>query len=158
MRLNKRQKTKEIGELGEKIACKYLKNRGFSILERNYWRKWGELDIVASSNFTITDKNVTRETKTSDNPSVARETTIHFIEVKTLSYDSLDKLDWAVAHETWRPEEQVHKFKLHQIKKAVETWISENNYTGNWQIDVIAIRMVPDIKLARVKMLENIGN
>ncbi len=38
----------EIGRKGEEIATKYLKKRGYEILERNFKSKrWGEIDIVA---------------------------------------------------------------------------------------------------------------
>ena len=40
-------KKQKIGEIGENIACKFLVKQGFSILDRNYTKKWGELDIVA---------------------------------------------------------------------------------------------------------------
>lgn len=53
--------TKKIGNLGEKIAEKYLRNKGFEILtEQFYAGKLGEIDIVAEKNKKI-----------------------HFIEVKT---------------------------------------------------------------------------
>ena len=37
----------EIGKLGENLACEYLKNKGYWVIERNFRRPWGELDIVA---------------------------------------------------------------------------------------------------------------
>ncbi len=39
----------DLGKLGEDLACKYLKKKGYKIVERNYWQPWGELDIVARS-------------------------------------------------------------------------------------------------------------
>lgn len=42
-------KKSELGKLGEDLACKYLKKKGYKIIERNYWQPWGELDIVATS-------------------------------------------------------------------------------------------------------------
>ena len=53
----KRQK----GNTAEEIVVLYLKNTGFQILDQNYLRKWGEIDIVA--------KKLRK---------------IHFIEVKTV--------------------------------------------------------------------------
>ncbi len=40
--------TKTLGDLGEKIAEKYLKEKGYKILDRNFrYKKLGELDLVA---------------------------------------------------------------------------------------------------------------
>ena len=125
--------TKDIGALGEKIAAYHLSKLGFSIIERNYWRKWGELDLIAVKNQIV-----------------------HFVEVKTLSYPYKDQLQYAVSHETWRPEDQVHQFKTHQIHKALETWIGEHQYEGEWVIDVASVRIVPRETFASVKILENI--
>ncbi len=38
-----------LGKLGEDLACKFLKKKGYKVVERNYWQPWGELDIVARS-------------------------------------------------------------------------------------------------------------
>jgi putative endonuclease len=40
-------KKKELGANGEEIAVRFLKNRGYRILERNYRTKLGEIDIIA---------------------------------------------------------------------------------------------------------------
>ena len=58
-------KTQKTGELGEGIAVKFLMKQGFSIIERNYTRKWGEIDIVAEKDkklYFIEVKAVTHET------------------------------------------------------------------------------------------------
>jgi putative endonuclease len=38
---------RDIGKEGEDIAAKYLKEKGFEIIERNYHYSHGEIDIVA---------------------------------------------------------------------------------------------------------------
>lgn len=129
----KKKNNKVIGDLGERVACKFLLSKGFEILERNFWRKWGEIDIVA------------RKTNV-----------IYFVEVKTVSHETRIDLQKAVSHGTWRPEEQVHQFKIGQIHKALESWIAENEYDGDWQIDVIAVRIVPRETYASVKHIQNI--
>lgn len=39
----------QTGKSGEEIAVRYLKDRGYEILHRNWTCRWGEIDIVASS-------------------------------------------------------------------------------------------------------------
>ncbi len=36
-----------LGRLGEALAAEHLERRGFTILDRNYRTRWGELDLVA---------------------------------------------------------------------------------------------------------------
>jgi putative endonuclease len=42
-----------LGALGEQLAAEHLVRRGFTILERNYRTRWGELDIVAYDGQTL---------------------------------------------------------------------------------------------------------
>jgi putative endonuclease len=53
-----------LGERGENVAAKYLRNQGYKILERNYRCQVGEVDIIARDKKTLV-----------------------FVEVKTRAYD-----------------------------------------------------------------------
>jgi putative endonuclease len=44
---------KDTGTAGEKIACNYLTDKGYSIIETNYRCREGELDIVARRQDTL---------------------------------------------------------------------------------------------------------
>ncbi|NMB48191.1 YraN family protein [Candidatus Kuenenbacteria bacterium] len=39
--------TRAKGKIGETIAEKYLKENNYNILAKNYYTRWGEIDIVA---------------------------------------------------------------------------------------------------------------
>lgn len=56
---------KELGALGENLACGYLVDKGLEILSQNWRIDFGEIDIVAR-----------------------HQKTIHFIEVKTIVQNS----------------------------------------------------------------------
>ena len=99
--LNDQMEKREIGQIGEGIACKYLKKQGFEIIERNYLRKCGELDVVAF-----------------------RKPVVHFIEVKTVSRER----EWVdVNHETWRPEDNVHVHKLRRLRRVIQLYLVERH-------------------------------
>jgi len=42
----------EFGKIGEEIACKYLIKSNYNLIDRNYYYKGGELDIIAFDNNT----------------------------------------------------------------------------------------------------------
>jgi len=128
-----KKNNKIIGGWGEDIAENFLKKKGFCTLDRNYAKKWGEIDII------VRDKD-----------------RVHFVEVKTVSYETKGDLKQAVTRGTYRPEEKVDKFKLEKISRVAEAWILERKFQGDWQIDVVAVRIVPREKYALVKYLDNI--
>jgi putative endonuclease len=45
--------SKLVGEKGEEIAVKYLKKKGYKIVERNYQSRIGEIDIIALDKNTL---------------------------------------------------------------------------------------------------------
>ena len=44
---------KELGKKGEEIALRFLKKKGYRIIERNYVCKMGEMDIIAKEKDTL---------------------------------------------------------------------------------------------------------
>lgn len=119
-----------IGALGEQIAGKYMKRRGFEIIDTNYLKKWGEIDLVARGTGII-----------------------RFVEVKAVSYETKGDLQRAISRGTYKPEDNVHYSKIRRLNRAIESWIMENNYEGDWEIDVISVRMVVGEKYATVKYI-----
>jgi len=45
-----KQFNREVGKKGEEVAAKFLQEKGYKILERNYSTKFGEIDLIASKN------------------------------------------------------------------------------------------------------------
>lgn len=134
---NKQGKKNRIGAFGEQIAVNYLTNKGFAVLDTNYLKKWGEIDVVARE--TVGDKQI-----------------IRFVEVKTVSYETKADLDRAVTHETWKPEDNVHYKKIQRMNRAIESWLQENDCDWDWQIDIAAVRIVTRERFASVKYIPNV--
>lgn len=42
-----------LGKYGEDLAVKYLQKQGYKILERNFKKRWGEIDIVCQEKDTL---------------------------------------------------------------------------------------------------------
>lgn len=120
-----------LGILGEDLACRFLMKQGFSIIQRNYWKKWGEIDIIAH-----------KEGKT------------HFIEVKSVTRPHVGD----VAHETgYRPEENVHFSKIRRLSRTIQSYIAEKDIEeGGWQFDIAAVYIDQGSKQAKVIIHDNI--
>jgi putative endonuclease len=51
--IDSRTEKRKLGDIGENVACEFLQRRGFEIIEKNYLKKWGEIDIVARKDGVI---------------------------------------------------------------------------------------------------------
>jgi putative endonuclease len=121
----------QIGKIGEDTACVFLVKQGFKLIDRNYWKKWGEIDIVAKKG------KVT-----------------HFFEVKAVSRKTLVNV---VGETGFRPEDNVHIWKQKRLKRVISTYISEKQIgEGNWQFDILSVYLDTEHKQAKVILLENI--
>lgn len=132
-KVGKKSQNKQIGAWGEQITANYYKNAGYRVHGMNYLKAWGEIDVIAEKAHKI-----------------------HFIEVKTVSYETKADLERAVAHGTWRPEENVTDFKIKKLSRAIDSWLQEYKWSGDWQIDVAAVRIVPRETYATINILDNI--
>ncbi len=134
-------KKQKIGQIGEGIAIKYLENKGFSIIGRNYLKKCGEIDIIVKKNEVL-----------------------HFIEVKTVSYKNFvcfsDDPGGNAFRETdlWRPEDNIHPHKLKRLARTIQVYLLEK-FAGKdpeWQFDAVTVRLDMETRRAKVKLLDNI--
>lgn len=124
--------SQKTGEIGENIACRYLSSKGFTIIERNYTRRCGEIDIVAQK------KNI-----------------IHFVEVKSVvehAFWEKETLD------TIRPEENMHAQKIKRLRSIIVSYLSEKDSEENtlWKFDVLTVVLDPEEKKAKVEMIEDV--
>ena len=119
---------RKTGDLGEGIAADYLENNGYKIVERNYRKNWGEIDLIAQ-----------------------KENCLIFIEVKTRKKTAGRFLNGHF------PEENVNWRKQQKIIRTAETYLLEKNYPDKtaWQIDVIAVELDILKRRADLKHIKN---
>lgn len=107
----------ETGKLGEDLACRYLIKKGYKIIERNYRKPWGELDIIAMDPCTV----------------------LVFVEVKTIRGGSVDNL-------LISPENQLTSVKLSKLQKMAVLYVNnlteQINVDNDWRIDLLALTII----------------
>lgn len=118
---------KNVGRGGEDIACRFLVRRGFKIIERNYRRKWGEIDIIAE-----------------------KDGVMRFVEVKAMT---LPKGDFSREMQR-QPEELVHKTKLRKLARTAALYMEERKDDREYQIDAVAVLMDEATRTARCQLYE----
>ena len=59
---------KELGQKGEEFALRFLKKRGYQIIQKNYVCKMGEMDIIAKEKDTLVFIEVKTRTSTTFGP------------------------------------------------------------------------------------------
>ena len=117
--------------MGEHIAVRYLQRKGFTIIERNYTKKWGEIDIIARKGRIL-----------------------NFVEVKsktgspTMSQNSFGG--------EYRPEDGMHRWKIERLKRTILSYLAESRFAGEWQFDLVTIYLDPATRTAKVRFMENL--
>jgi putative endonuclease len=67
-RIGTRMEKKELGKKGEEVALRFLKKRGYRIIEQNYVCKMGEMDLIAKEKDTLAFIEVKTRTSTAFGP------------------------------------------------------------------------------------------
>jgi len=101
----------QLGKFGEDIACDFLLENGYKIIERNFRRPWGELDIVAK----------------------APDKTLTFVEVKTVR-----KFDGGLNPEDQLTQSKLQKLKRTAGLYAGHRTELIDERKG-WRIDLLAL-------------------
>lgn len=122
---------KEIGNIGEAIAIKYLEQKGYRILDTNFQNdlgyRVGEIDIVA------------REKKTGE---------IVFVEVKTRRMGS-----WGSEN----PELAITRAKYQKLVRIIGRYLRQRKLEDTpHRLDAIAVELDTDSRKAKLKHLKYI--
>lgn len=123
-----------IGNLGEDLACKFLMKQGFKIVDRNYRKKWGEIDIVAEKN------NI-----------------LHFIEVKTVSHN-VSPETWQPEENVhpWKQKRLARAIQTYLLEKNVSDETDPENDGESWRIDILAVFLDFNTRKAKFRFTENV--
>jgi putative endonuclease len=126
--------TQKTGKIGENIAERFLVKHNFFVLDRNYTKKWGEIDIIAE-----------------------KKSKLYFIEVKSVSRETLEN----VSRETldqYKPEDNMHPWKLKRMARTIQTYLLSNKIPDEkeWQVDLLVVFLDLKNKKAKVKVVNDI--
>lgn len=133
-----------IGQIGENLAVLFLVKHGYTVISRNYWKKWGEIDIVAQ--------------KVAENlpDGEAGKVDLRFVEVKTVSRERFTASDY-------EPEDNMHPWKRQRLRRVIETYILEKEEKGeldeektDWQVDAISVYVDGAGNELKIEWLEDI--
>ena len=116
---------RKFGDIGEDIAIKFLIDRGYSFIERNYRKKYGEIDLV----FKKGKKHIFVEVKTRDKQALNT-----FLPEDSVNYLKARKLR-----------------RICEIYLSEHNLFPE----AGWQIDVIAVTIDKMNKSAKIRHIEN---
>ena len=126
-----------IGKIGEDCACKYLQKLDYKIIDRNYLKKWGEIDIVAIKNKKI-----------------------HFVEVKSVSREInlVGKNAALEKNDGYRAEDNMHTWKLQRLGRVIQSYLLDKDISDDieWQFDVATVLVDIKERISRVNLMEDL--
>lgn len=117
-------------KLGEDNACKYLQKNGFKIIERNFRKGYGEIDIIAI-----------------DSSESPKEKVLVFIEVKTRKSNSFGS-----------PLEAITPWKLKSLIRAAQFYkLIHPSLPDSMRIDAISVSLSSNNDVEKIEHIKNIN-
>jgi putative endonuclease len=118
---------REFGNLAENIAARYLVERGYEIIDRNYLKPWGEIDIIAF-----------------------KDDVCVFVEVKANSREFVGGFNPEVRVD----HKKLNKIlKTAELYMAGE-W---TRVSHDWQVDVISVTFYETDQKAKIRHFKNVA-
>lgn len=116
-------------KLGEDKACNFLQKKGFKIIERNFRKGYGEIDIIAIDSLNQEEK------------------TLVFIEVKTRKSNSFGS-----------PLEAITPWKLKSLIRTAQFYkLIHANLPDNMRIDAVSIILSSNNEVEDIELIKNIS-
>lgn len=117
----------QFGLSGETIASTYLQQKGYQILERNYRKPWGEIDIIAKEGDVVV-----------------------FVEVKANSKDFIGNFnpELRVNHAKMNKITKTATLYLGYELKNLDT---------EWRVDIISVVTAPGVTKAKITHFKNVA-
>ncbi len=116
----------KVGELGETVSVKFLMKHGFEVLERNYTRKWGEIDIIAK-----------------------KDNKLYFIEVKSVSHVTNGGYRAEDNMHPWKMKRISRTIQTYLLEKDIDEDIE-------WQCDLFVVNLNMETRQGRVEVVSDI--
>ncbi len=120
------------GDRGEEIVCEFLMKQRSTIVERNHWRKWGEIDVVSKD---------------------IKDNMYHFVEVKTVVRD----LGRGDLDDDYSPADNMTREKRARLSRVIQTYVAENRLgESDWQVDVALVYLDKYSDKFKIEILEDV--
>lgn len=121
----------DIGKIGENITDTFLKKNGFTIIERNYRTRYGEIDIIAR-----------------------KDNVLRFVEVKSVKVRDVLHVEGLAV----KPEDNLTQAKWSKLVISVGIYLQHKSISkgSNYQIDLACVYIDTETRQGRVKLLENV--
>ncbi|MDO8658693.1 MAG: YraN family protein [Candidatus Levybacteria bacterium] len=117
-----------LGKLGEDLASKFLEKKGYKIIDRNFKKRYGEIDIIAID-------------------SSEKTPVLVFIEVKTRT-----------SSEYGSPLEAITYWKLKSLIKAAQYYkLTHRNLPDGLRIDAVSIKLGYNGETESIEHVKNIS-